>query len=794
MKRRCPLLRTVIAAASMFIPTIPAFGTWSMLIVDTRTGEIAVGSCTCLTNLDLQALTPVLVVGVGACTAQSAGDTSQLNRTFIRDRLLEGVAPSDILQGLSVFDQAHLSRQYGFVDAQGRTATFTGSGAGAWAGGQTGSFYYNYAGYTGHIAYAVQGNVLTGSPVVEAAVDAIRNTDGDVAARFMAGMEAARAMGGDGRCSCPGGVTTCGAPPTTFTKSAHIGYMLIARAGDRDGSSGVYLAGANPAEFAVADLTGDGRPELAATPTSSTNAFILTNVTPLGTSFARFLPATAVPVTSGTRIVELADFTGDGMLDLLALSGTTASVSPGLGNLAFGPRRDTALPGVPLVARVGNVNTHAAPDVVALTTTNSTLMTLLNDGTGTLAAPLTVAAGTSSTGVALADIDGNATTDALIVSRSSTPRMLVYKGNNNGTYTPAAPVVIPLNCVGLAAADFDHDGDVDAAVVSQATPRMLSIYNNSGTGAFTTGASFTLDLTPTGVVTGDFNGDGHADLAVLTSASQFIHYRGAGNGTFASMGTSGLGFASTRLVAADLTGDGRTDLIYNAPGSGVGITAARPDGTFPSMGGTAGGDYFLSLNVPNTTDADPDPVLTLQSQFNAWRVSLVGRVDAVQNVVEVPRLRPYLPGGSTGSMRVTLRDWRGEPVTASGITLGIIRMTGGGGAITAGVPQQIRPGVFEVLLTALGTSLQPDQFELTVQDGSRRVILMPRISVRQWQCPADFNGDGDMGTDADVEAMFGCIGGHCCALCLDSDINGDGDSGTDQDIEAFFIALGGGCG
>jgi hypothetical protein len=57
---------------------------------------------------------------------------------------------------------------------------------------------------------------------------------------------------------------------------------------------------------------------------------------------------------------------------------------------------------------------------------------------------------------------------------------------------------------------------------------------------------------------------------------------------------------------------------------------------------------------------------------------------------------------------------------------------------------------------------------------------------------ADFNGDGDLGTDADIEAYFACLAGNCCATCGSADFNGDGDVGTDRDIESFFSVLGGG--
>jgi hypothetical protein len=59
-------------------------------------------------------------------------------------------------------------------------------------------------------------------------------------------------------------------------------------------------------------------------------------------------------------------------------------------------------------------------------------------------------------------------------------------------------------------------------------------------------------------------------------------------------------------------------------------------------------------------------------------------------------------------------------------------------------------------------------------------------------CEADFNGDGDSGTDADIEAFFACMAGSCCATCGPADYNCDGDSATDADIESFFRVIAGG--
>jgi hypothetical protein len=57
---------------------------------------------------------------------------------------------------------------------------------------------------------------------------------------------------------------------------------------------------------------------------------------------------------------------------------------------------------------------------------------------------------------------------------------------------------------------------------------------------------------------------------------------------------------------------------------------------------------------------------------------------------------------------------------------------------------------------------------------------------------ADFNGDGAVGTDADIDAFFACLSGNCCSSCGSADFNADGAVGTDADIEAFFRVLAGG--
>ena len=80
-------------------------------------------------------------------------------------------------------------RQVGLVDAEGRAATFTGSECNPWAGGMTGD------------GYAIQGNILTGSEVVESMQKAWLDSRGEplLARRLFAALSAGDSAGGDRR-------------------------------------------------------------------------------------------------------------------------------------------------------------------------------------------------------------------------------------------------------------------------------------------------------------------------------------------------------------------------------------------------------------------------------------------------------------------------------------------------------------------------------------------------------------------------------------------------------------------
>lgn len=224
MPHRLPALVLIVLTA--LTPTAAA--TWSIVLTDMATGEVAVGTATCLVGSPIKKFVPVIVAGYGAAATQAQVDPIATYKKIIVEELLKGTLPKDIIALLKQGDIFKCARQFGIVDLNGDAAGFSGGCNGQWKG--------NLKGQVGSITYSIQGNVLTGEPVILAAEAAVTNTEGTLSDRLMAGMLAAAALGGDGRCSClTGPPPSCGSPPTGgFTKSAHVGSMILGRIGDID--------------------------------------------------------------------------------------------------------------------------------------------------------------------------------------------------------------------------------------------------------------------------------------------------------------------------------------------------------------------------------------------------------------------------------------------------------------------------------------------------------------------------------------------------------------------------------
>lgn len=131
------------------------------------------------------AVVPWARAEAGAVATQSFANTSYGPNGL--DLMAMGLSAQQALDKLLADDPERDLRQIGLVDSQGGSASFTGRGCFAWAGGVTGP------------GYACQGNILAGEEVVKALEQTFLESTGDLPSRLHTALLAADRAGGDRR-------------------------------------------------------------------------------------------------------------------------------------------------------------------------------------------------------------------------------------------------------------------------------------------------------------------------------------------------------------------------------------------------------------------------------------------------------------------------------------------------------------------------------------------------------------------------------------------------------------------
>ena len=162
----------------------PRPSTFSIVAADPEAGEVGVAVASRF--FAVGSVVPWARAGIGAVATQSNANTTFGPRGL--ELLERGVKPQEALDVLLRADAGRDKRQVGAVSADGASATYTGTGCTAWAGGRQGP------------GYAVQGNILAGEAVVAALEKRFLETKGrPLAERLLEALVAGDAAGGDRR-------------------------------------------------------------------------------------------------------------------------------------------------------------------------------------------------------------------------------------------------------------------------------------------------------------------------------------------------------------------------------------------------------------------------------------------------------------------------------------------------------------------------------------------------------------------------------------------------------------------
>lgn len=370
------------------------------------------------------------------------------------------------------------------------------------------------------------------------------------------------------------------------------------------------------AAVAIADIDGDGKPDLIIANRASQSISVFRNLsTPGAITGASFAPRVDFPAAGagdGPTAIATADLDGDGKLDVVVAEPSGGTI------FVF---RNTSTPGsitsaslAPAVAfgglcgnrgiAIGDIDGDGKPDILAVCA--QTVSVLLN----TISAPGSINAssfaqrqsfpasnlGDFSSSIAIADIDGDGKPDVVVGSADSDPFQgtsfgvsLLRNASTVGNAAFEPPLDLDLSTTFgngssgtfITIGDLNSDGRPDIAVGLADEPISVLIQNNTAPGSFALAEFGIVPLynnkmmfTP---ALADFDGDGRPDLAAVgafllgdkgLSFMQNLTPFGAdlSTGPFSYSCCGPL--AAESLALGDLDGDGMPDILagYHAGG------------------------------------------------------------------------------------------------------------------------------------------------------------------------------------------------------------------------------------
>jgi hypothetical protein len=342
--------------------------------------------------------------------------------------------------------------------------------------------------------------------------------------------------------------------------------------------------------------------------------------------------------------IAIADVNGDGTPDLLVATTVDQGNAndPGVASVYLGAPASpgTYQPGVDYSTTGTNPSGIVA---VALAGSGSTDMVVSNFGSGTASvfmhdpanpgkflAATTLTTGGQPNQVVSADINGDGLPDLVFADLSTSGNAIVMLQNANAPGQFAAPLDLPTAglTASVAIGDLNGDGKPDIVATTFDTNGnngavAIFFQNPASPGTFLAPVSFPAGAQPQAVRILDVNGDGLPDLVVANrgrgsdgtgSAGVSVLLQDATHpGTFLAPVTYATPWGAIDVAVADLNGDGKPDLVVAslgpAPTGAVSVLlqSTTTAGTFGPATSYAGYGQPLSVAIADLNgDGHPD--------------------------------------------------------------------------------------------------------------------------------------------------------------------------------------------
>lgn len=404
-----------------------------------------------------------------------------------------------------------------------------------------------------------------------------------------------------------------------FKNTSTIGSISFAEKTD-------YITGQKPIDVVIADLEGDGKPDLAVSNYNDNTVSVLKNTSSIGN--ISFTQKIDFATGSSPWCISMENLDGDDKPDLTVANHNSNTVSvlrntSTNGAISFAPKVDFATGDRPIDVSIGDLNNDGKPDLVVtnqfaytVSVIKNTIMpwdsipiiTSFTPTSGAVGTTVTIT-GTNFNTMPVNNVVFFGATQAVVSAASATSLTVTVPAG--ATYKPISVTDITTGLTGYASRPFITTFNGGAA------------FNAS---SFAAKVDFTAGTNPTSVSINDLDGDGKPDLAVVNSKSNTVSvFRNTGTSdsvSFADKMDYTTGIIPTNISVGDLDGDGKPDLVVTSTGK---VSVFRNTSTIGSISFASRVDYTagsLPVSVAiGDLDGDGRPDLAVaNSKFNTVSV------------------------------------------------------------------------------------------------------------------------------------------------------------------------------
>lgn len=418
-----------------------------------------------------------------------------------------------------------------------------------------------------------------------------------------------------------------------------------------------FSVGLLPTSVKIADMNGDGMPDLVVANYGDDTVSVLLNNTTPGSSTLTFAGQQIFATGYSPRSLAIADVNGDGRPDLIVTNENSNNITvflnttiPGSSTVTFATPVTFATGSMPYSVAVGDLNEDGKPDVVVTNLFDNTVSVLLNATAPGATVPSFTTQQVFPTGnypnsMAIADINSDGRPDIVVVNNfDDTISVLLnttVPGSDTAAFEPQQTFADSNGPYALSIADLNGDGLPDIGLVNQGSNSISALLNTTPPGAttasFQSGGVFATGNGPYAMAVSDINDDCRPDLVAVNesdntvsvllndqyatsitpvSITGIIHYAIPHLSlipTQLAFGNRTVGNTATMIV--DLTNDGGADLMINSIVLGGNDTALFSQSGSCTVTIAVGQDCNFDLNFTPTKLAAANATLTVTSNM-----------------------------------------------------------------------------------------------------------------------------------------------------------------------------------